>query len=577
MEKVRLATTDEMPGSSFIVGLLDQMADEIRMGKLQVEAPRALADQPQQQLRRQAPRIVEEEGSDEEMPQSLQREPPQLEAETRMRQMRRLELLNDVPHQLRSSLSLSSGSSGPALVRRLRSDERAEMMEEDDEEMPHLEQLEPSGLGFEDKQKMFEELSKNKMRPSKLTEAELRSTASRANQKVKQIRKLIQKSRQTPALQRARRDRVERQEAESVAFWMEACLDACEKDVFEVSWQEACDEWAVDEAFWTQPEPQLWAQTEIVEKVKEQQREHCQAVGGANVVNKEKIEAAADGQKVVTGKARLEYQWGMLPEDWKTAYKEPLIKAVKIYFDHDALKGVPKDKVIDPRRILTSRFVLTNKGGKTLEEAILKGRLVLGGHRDPDAGKFPTLAPTAAALAHNLINFISVQMGWVVKYEDVSSAFLQGKHLPPEREVYIRIPKGYPDYIEKFIEQQLGLDMRRDLLQLTKGGFGLPESPRLWYLEYKETICHCGMRELDLLPGVFVAHHPDGKLRALACIHVDDTRYCGDATSEEIWQKVHQCLNFGEVRKATDGRVKFCGRWERQDPVIFEFEYSMHG
>ena len=265
----------------------------------------------------------------------------------------------------------------------------------------------------------------------------------------------------------------------------------------------------------------------------------------------------------------------MLPEDWKAAYKEPLIKAVKIYFDHDALKGVPTDKVIDPRRILTSRFVLTNKGGKTLAEAVLKGRLVLGGHRDPDAGKFPTLAPTAAALAHNLINFISVQMGWVVKYEDVSSAFLQGKHLPPEREVYIRIPKGYPDYIEKFIEEQLGYGMRRDLLQLTKGGFGLPESPRLWYLEYKETICHCGMRELDLLPGVFVAHHPDGTLRALACIHVDDTRYCGDATSEEIWKKVHQCLNFGEVRKATDGWVKFCGRWERQDPVSMEFEYSM--
>ena len=83
------------------------------------------------------------------------------------------------------------------------------------------------------------------------------------------------------------------------------------------------------------------------------------------------------------------------------------------------------------------------------------------------------------------------------------------------------------------------------------------------------------MKELHLLPGVFVAHHPDGTLRALACIHVDDTRYCGDASSEEIWQQVHQCLNFGEVRKATDGWVKFCGRWERQDPETLELEYSM--
>ena len=127
---------------------------------------------------------------------------------------------------------------------------------------------------------MFEELSKTKTRPSRLTEAELRSTASRASQNVKQIRKIIQKSRQTPALQRARRERIERQEAESVAFWNEACADACEKGVFEVSWQEACEEWAQDEAFWKQPEPCLWAQTEVEEKIKEQQRDHHHCGGG---------------------------------------------------------------------------------------------------------------------------------------------------------------------------------------------------------------------------------------------------------------------------------------------------------
>ena len=42
LEKVRLATPDKMLGSSFIVGLLDQMADEIRMGKLRVEEQKAL-------------------------------------------------------------------------------------------------------------------------------------------------------------------------------------------------------------------------------------------------------------------------------------------------------------------------------------------------------------------------------------------------------------------------------------------------------------------------------------------------------------------------------------------------------
>lgn len=63
--------------------------------------------------------------------------------------------------------------------------------------------------------------------------------------------------------------------------------------------------------------------------------------------------------------------------------------------------------------------------------------------------------------------------------------------------------------------------------------------------------------------------------RCVACIHVDDTRYCGDKTSDEIWKKVDQKLNFGKLRAATEGWTKFCGRWERQNPETFEFEYSM--
>ena len=199
-----------------------------------------------------------------------------------------------------------------------------------------------------------------------------------------------------------------------------------------------------------------------------------------------------------------------------------------MYFDHEAVQGVPAHKVIDAQRILSSRFVLTNKGEATLEKAVLKARWVLGGHKDPDIGRFPTLAPTASVLAHNLINVVATQMGWPVQYEDVTAAFLQGHRLPPEREVYVRMPKGYPDYILDFIAEKLGKGFRSDVLRLTKGGFGLPESPRLWYLCYKDTLEKTGMKELKLSPRMFVAHHGDGRLRAVACIHVDDTRYCGD-------------------------------------------------
>ena len=121
----------------------------------------------------------------------------------------------------------------------------------------------------------------------------------------------------------------------------------------------------------------------------------------------------------------------------------------------------------------------------------------------------------------------------------------------------------------------LGGDVRGDLVELTKAGFGLPESPRLWYLEYKDTIEELGLKELVLVPGLFRAFHADGRLRALASIHVDDTRYAGDSTSKVLWEQLHRRLKFGKHRQATEGWQKFCGRWERQSDETFEMQISM--
>ena len=284
---------------------------------------------------------------------------------------------------------------------------------------------------------------------------------------------------------------------------------------------------------------------------------------------------AAYNADIVTGKLRVEYKWSGLSEEWKAAYKEPLIKAVSVYFEHNAIIGVKKDAMVDPRKILTSRFVLTNKGKENLEEAELKARWIIGGHRDQELGRYPTLAPTASLLGHNLLNFLAVQFRWVVHYEDVSAAFLQGSPLPSSREVYVRLPSGYPPHVNDYIVEQVGGECRGDMVRMVKGGFGLAESPRLWYMEYKATLKQIDLHELKLVPGMFAAWHPDGTLRAMVCIHVDDTRYAGDETSQEIWDKLHQRLKFGKLRRATEGWTKFCGRWERQDPTTLEMAYSM--
>ena len=68
-----------------------------------------------------------------------------------------------------------------------------------------------------------------------------------------------------------------------------------------------------------------------------------------------------DETKLLTGKMRLEYQWNQLDEEWRRAYVEPIKKAYRVYIEHDAIEGVPEGKWIEPRRILPSRLVLTNK------------------------------------------------------------------------------------------------------------------------------------------------------------------------------------------------------------------------
>ena len=57
--------------------------------------------------------------------------------------------------------------------------------------------------------------------------------------------------------------------------------------------------------------------------------------------------------------------WQKLDERWQAAFKDPILKAIRIYFGHDALEGVPKDKFIDPKRILNSRLWLRAREATT--------------------------------------------------------------------------------------------------------------------------------------------------------------------------------------------------------------------
>ncbi|CAE7802348.1 RE1 [Symbiodinium necroappetens] len=515
LEKVRLATTEEMVSADYVNQALEDVTKELEGGQLKVE------DAP-----------VEGNGANE-----------------------------DGPGGAKDSSSSSSSES---------EQERLDPEKERAREAATEGAMEPHELDFAKKQKLFESLSKSFEPPSALQEAQLRKQMEDTYSRVKRVRKAILAKPRGQA-GRARGPRTAGRQGERLVGGVSSTRGAApDEDAklsvevtlpnqffkpgeLDVLIQETMGQWTL----WSSPS--VHAEADELLKVSA-----CLATAEQGGVT-----------EVTTGKARIEYKWASLSPEWRQAYVEPLKKAVGVYLEHNGIRGVPLGQMVDSARVLTSRFVLTNKGGADLAEAELKARWIFGGHKDPDAGLYPTSSPTASVLGHNLLNFVAVQKGWTVHYEDVSAAFLQGKELPRVEKIYVKVPSGYPPEVTEFLLAGLGADMRSDLVELTKAGFGLPESPRLWYLEYRDTIQGLGLMELVLVPGLFRAFDEKGQLKAMASIHVDDTRYAGDETSGGIWEKLHEVLKFGKLRKATDGWQKFCGRWERQSPETLEMEYSM--
>lgn len=530
--------------------------DELEMTLMELARHRSAVEEPRPKAKKQTPSAAIAPGRKTEEPRPGRGAPHTAQA-----QASASAAAPSQPHEVAVPPSLTSSEDDEAARQRwearremqhdvpqaLRRDKKGALEEEEEEVEPHL-------LPFVKKQKLFQDMQGKKGEASTMAQAELRSELEDMWRKLKVTRKRMRWAEKEIGRRKASKakhsifhvawDIDTFQQKESRLKEMQQLLQ--EAEVFGAQWRNGNGAWE--------------------EEILRQKKERIEA----------EQQMSVEISQVITGKQRLEYQWNKLDAAWQAAYQQPLLKAVRVYFEHEALEGVKEDAMIDPRKILNSRFVLTNKGEENLEGAELKARWILGGHKDPELGNHPTLAPTSSLLGHNLLNFVAVQMGWTVYYEDVSAAFLQGKPLPREREVYVRLPGGYPEYVKDEIRKLLGAGFRVDLLRLLKGGFGLAESPRLWYLEYKATLKELGLWELKLVPGMFRAFHPNGELRAVVCIHVDDTRYAGDSTAQELWDELHKRLKFGALRKATDGWQKFCGRWERQDPQTFEFYYSMN-
>ena len=95
------------------------------------------------------------------------------------------------------------------------------------------------------------------------------------------------------------------------------------------------------------------------------------------------------------------------------------------------------------------------------------------------------------------------------------------------REVYFKPPKGGLPGLPAGC-----------LLRAVKGLFGVPEAPRLWYLEISETALSSGFRRVHAAPCVFVVVEDTGRVCGILILHVDDGILSGDGSP--TWQKARK-------------------------------------
>ncbi|CAK9044348.1 unnamed protein product, partial [Durusdinium trenchii] len=212
--------------------------------------------------------------------------PPE-EGEQRAQKIRRMELLNDLPISIRQHLGSTGPSSAVAPAMPPPPSEAAAAMApvpedlESDEGMDGQSQgvasQSPFEMNVKEKVKMFDDWAQNRRsRPTTLNEAQLRSQLEKAASKVRDIRKVIQKSR-VAQHRRVKGPRSERRGSELMVLEVEA-------DDFEEVWREACSQHQLQESFWTQPTVEAEALKEIQEKLVSEQEEHKQAGAAAEIV-----------------------------------------------------------------------------------------------------------------------------------------------------------------------------------------------------------------------------------------------------------------------------------------------------
>ena len=202
------------------------------------------------------------------------------------------------------------------------------------------------------------------------------------------------------------------------------------------------------------------------------------------------------------------------------------------------------------QKVLSTRWVITNKDGKT------KAGLVVRGFEERDL-EIPRDSPTVGKGTMRLFISIAALENWAVKTTDIKSAFLQGKEL--ERDIYIRPPK------ESQTPQGL-------IWKLKHGLYGLKDGARQFYESVREELMKLGFTQCRLDPALFYVHK-DNRLRGIICCHVDDFLHAGDELFEALMEKLRGRFSAGKVEEKEFRYIGFKVKQYENRVILDHSEY----
>ena len=182
-----------------------------------------------------------------------------------------------------------------------------------------------------------------------------------------------------------------------------------------------------------------------------------------------------------------EIPWSQIPDEQKPQFAEARDKEWDAWLRNRSVRVMTieeseeTEKNEDPARILRSDFKFKEKNNAFRSEENplslkAKERLCGAGQDEPDAqeGLLKLDAPTVQRVGFFCFLQVVVQKRWLAWFYlgDISEAFLQGTRRNTGKRLFLRQPKGGLP----------GLDPRQ-LLEVLKGIFGLPDAPRGWFVE----------------------------------------------------------------------------------------------